>query len=98
MIHAPWLDPEFLAWVRKRLSPRPYYPPRGGALLSAQELAEALGGQAKHGDQWVALCPAHDDHKPSLWIKDSGDKLLVKCRSGCDQGEVISSLRERGLW
>ncbi|MHB1750988.1 MAG: CHC2 zinc finger domain-containing protein, partial [Acidithiobacillus sp.] len=35
-------------------------------------------------DKWQALCPAHDDHTPSLSIKEADDgKVLLKCWAGC---------------
>ena len=40
----------------------------------------------KCGQGYEARCPAHDDRKPSLSIRnaDSG-KVLVRCHAGCDQ-------------
>ena len=47
----------------------------------------------------MARCPAHDDRKPSLSIRDADDgKVLVRCHAGCDQARVIAALRSRGLW
>ena len=66
--------------------------------MDAEIIAQALDGR-KAGDGWTALCPAHDDHKPSLSIKDADDgKVLVYCHAGCDQESVIAELRTRGLW
>ena len=37
----------------------------------------------------MARCPAHDDRKPSLSIRDADDgKVLVRCHAGCDQARV----------
>lgn len=40
-------------------------------------------------NRWLALCPAHDDRKPSLnvRIEPDGTKLVI-CRAGCDQEEI----------
>jgi len=66
--------------------------------MNAETIAKALGG-GKACDGWMARCPAHDDRKPSLSIRDADDgKVLVRCHAGCDQGRVISVLRSRGLW
>ena len=47
----------------------------------------------------MAHCPAHDDRKPSLSIRDADDgKVLVRCHAGCDQEDLIAVLRSRGLW
>ena len=44
-------------------------------------------------DKWVALCPAHDDHRPSLSIKEAEDgRVLLKCWSGCGAAEIVSAL------
>src|SRR3984893_10382014 len=68
------------------------------AITRAQQLAQALGGR-KAGADYVARCPAHNDRKPSLSISDANDgKVLVYCHAGCDQEQVITALRRRGLW
>jgi putative DNA primase/helicase len=61
---------------------------------TAFELINALGGR-----NGVCRCPAHDDNHPSLSINDDEDgNILVHCFAGCDQAQVISVLRSRGLW
>jgi putative DNA primase/helicase len=66
--------------------------------MTAELVARALGGR-RVGVAWMARCPAHDDRKPSLSIRDSDDgKVLVRCHAGCDQAQVIEELRLRGLW
>src|SRR4029077_3161548 len=66
--------------------------------MSAAEIAHALGGR-KAGGGWTARCPAHDDRTPSLSIRDADDgKVLIRCHAGCDQEQVIATLRSRGLW
>ncbi len=64
----------------------------------AETIARALGGR-QSGVVWMARCPAHDDQRPSLSIRDTDDgKVLVYCHAGCDQMSVIDELRARGLW
>jgi hypothetical protein len=66
--------------------------------MKAETIAKALGGR-KAGGGWTARCPAHDDHEPSLSVRDGdGGKVLVRCHAGCDQKQVIAALRSRGLW
>jgi len=61
-------------------------------------IAKALGGR-KAGAGWMARCPAHHDQTPSLSIREADDgKVLLRCHAGCDQEQVIASLRSRGLW
>jgi hypothetical protein len=66
--------------------------------MSAESIAKALGGR-RAGSGWTARCPAHDDHTPSLSLRDADDgRVLVCCHAGCNQREVISRLRLSGLW
>jgi hypothetical protein len=66
--------------------------------MSAETIARALGGR-RAGSGWTARCPAHDDHTPSLSLRDADDgRVLVCCHAGCNQHEVISRLRLSGLW
>jgi putative DNA primase/helicase len=61
-------------------------------------IAKALGGR-QAGAGWMARCPAHHDQTPSLSIHEADDgKVLLRCHAGCDQEQVIASLRSRGLW
>jgi len=54
--------------------------------LVAGTRREADGG-------FVARCPAHDDHKPSLRIARGDDgRCLLHCRAGCDIDSVLRSL------
>jgi putative DNA primase/helicase len=66
--------------------------------MDAGRLALALGGRLA-GEGWVARCPAHDDHTPSLAIRGTDEgNILVYCHAGCDQDQVIQALRDRALW
>lgn len=45
------------------------------------------------GGKYLARCPAHDDKSPSLAIKCvDGDKILLKCWSGCDTQAILSAI------
>ncbi len=66
--------------------------------MTAEALAKALGGR-KAGTAWMARCPAHEDREPSLSIAEAASgKVLVRCHAGCDQRDVITALRARGIW
>jgi putative DNA primase/helicase len=66
--------------------------------MKAETIARALGGR-RAGGTWMARCPTHDDHEPSLSITDARNgKVLVCCHAGCDQEDVIAALRARGAW
>jgi 5S rRNA maturation endonuclease (ribonuclease M5) len=66
---------------------------------NAETIARHLGGATRAGDNWSCRCPAHEDKRASLSIKDGPDgKLLVHCHAGCAQDDVINSLKIAGLW
>jgi putative DNA primase/helicase len=65
--------------------------------VTGAQIAAALKG-VHEGKGWRCLCPAHDDHTPSLSIIEKNGKVLLTCRRGCDQKAVIDALKERGLW
>lgn len=65
--------------------------------MTAGEIARELHGR-KLPSGWLARCPAHDDHDPSLSLCDKDGKVLVRCHAGCDQRTVIETLKARGLW
>src|SRR5689334_5507768 len=66
-------------------------------MSAAERIASALGGKGSSGS-WIALCPTHDDRKPSLSITDENGKVLVHCHAGCGQEQVIDRLKSLNLW
>jgi putative DNA primase/helicase len=65
--------------------------------MSADSLARALEAR-RSGSSWMAKCPAHEDHNPSLSIREVDGKVLLHCHAGCTQRAVIDALRAHGLW
>ncbi len=65
--------------------------------MTADSIVHALGAR-RSGSGWMAKCPAHDDHNPSLSIRDADGKVLLYCHAGCAQLEVIDALKAKGLW
>jgi len=60
---------------------------------SVQNLLDRLQGVRENGDGWMACCPAHDDHTPSLSIANGDNgRALVKCFAGCDTQDVLTSI------
>jgi len=56
-------------------------------------LLSCLQGVRRNGSNgWLALCPAHDDHEPSLSIKVVDGKILLKCFAGCELREILKPL------
>ena len=63
--------------------------------MTAQALASALEGK-REGHEWRARCPVHGGR--SLCIRERAGKVLVVCRAGCSQSNIIRALREMCLW
>lgn len=43
-------------------------------------------------NQYMALCPAHNDHNPSLSIRIERDKLLLHCHAGCRHKDILDAV------
>lgn len=57
------------------------------------DVLSQLKGVRRSGDGYVALCPAHDDTRQSLSVKEiEEDEVLVHCFAGCEFGEVADCL------
>lgn len=61
-------------------------------------IANQLGKATRTRSGRSCLCPAHDDHHPSLSLSlsESG-KLLACCYVGCSFLDILSALRSRGV-
>ncbi|GIV03996.1 MAG: hypothetical protein KatS3mg015_2826 [Fimbriimonadales bacterium] len=47
----------------------------------------------KSGNGYVTNCPAHDDRRASLSLRESEDgKILIKCHAGCPTESVLAAL------
>lgn len=66
-------------------------------MSAARDLTAALGG-GWHGSYGSAVCPAHEDHTPSLSIRNGRDAVLLTCHGGCQHADIIDALKARGLW
>ena len=56
-------------------------------------LAVIPDGGRKVGGQYVLRCPAHDDKKPSLAVRERADGvLLIRCHAGCATEEILAAL------
>jgi len=57
---------------------------------SMKRVLGALTGVKRQGKGWLALCPAHDDHNPSLNVNyaDDGETVVTYCQVGCSQDAV----------
>ena len=58
-----------------------------------QNVLSRLTGVKPRGKGWSAICPAHDDHAPSLDIDEGDDgRVLLVCRAKCAQRDIIDAL------
>ena len=56
-------------------------------------LAAVPDGGRKVGGQYLVRCPAHDDKRPSLAIRERHDgALLVRCHAGCATEDILDAL------
>jgi hypothetical protein len=63
-------------------------------MLPLEKVLNNLPGAPKpSGDGFVACCPAHDDHDPSLSIREMDDgRVLLHCHAGCPMEKVVAAL------
>jgi hypothetical protein len=64
--------------------------------MTAAEIAAALGNARPDGRDWRCHCPACG--QDNLTLRDTGQRLLVKCFNGCGGNDVLDELRRRGLY
>ena len=56
-------------------------------------LAEAGCRPILRGGSWQSLCPAHDDRRPSLWLREGEDATaLLRCHAGCRTERILEKL------
>jgi hypothetical protein len=62
-------------------------------MMPVDLVLDRLEGVKQRGEGYQALCPAHDDHEPSLSIAEGEDgRALLKCFAGCEAEEIVSAL------
>jgi putative DNA primase/helicase len=63
--------------------------------LKFQEILDRFQGVSETTDGYLAVCPAHNDSRPSLriWYGEDG-RVRLKCRAGCETKHVV---RDAGL-
>ena len=58
--------------------------------MTLSEILEYFPNAQRHGQQYMALCPAHGDRNPSLAISEGErGKILVHCHAGCPTDNVL---------
>lgn len=66
--------------------------------LNIDGIANQLGKATRIRNGWSCLCPAHDDHHPSLSLSLSEEgTLLAHCYAGCSFPDIMYALDKRGM-
>lgn len=61
--------------------------------MDATELLSRLQQVRRNGNGWTALCPAHDDHNPSLSIRlGANGKIHLNCFTGCEYRNILRAI------
>ena len=60
--------------------------------MTTSTLLQKLDRVHRSGCGWLARCPGHSDHHPSLAICEGERGLLVKCWAGCDLESICAAL------
>lgn len=62
--------------------------------MSIEVLLSRLDKVRKSGpDCWLARCSAHEDHTPSLTVRELVDgRVLVHCFAGCSTADVLAAV------
>jgi putative DNA primase/helicase len=58
-----------------------------GDILNKLQKAKQLGN-----GEYQACCPAHEDKKQSLSLKQAGDKILINCFAGCQPDLIMNKI------
>jgi hypothetical protein len=63
-------------------------------MSAADTLLSRLEGARRSGSgRWLARCPAHDDHSPSLSVRELDDgRTLLHCFGGCAVADVVGAI------
>lgn len=55
-------------------------------------LNKLQGAKPLQKGEYTAHCPAHEDTKPSLTLKQEGDSILLHCQAGCSPESVCQAI------
>ena len=60
--------------------------------MNVAEILPRFKGVRRVGDGWIARCPAHEDHNPSLSIREENGRVLLHCHAGCSIERVLEAV------
>ncbi len=60
--------------------------------MRMEQFLQRLSGVRRHSTGYIARCPAHEDHKASLSLKEADGKILIHCHAECTPESVVAEL------
>jgi hypothetical protein len=62
--------------------------------MGADTLLSRLNKVKRTGPgKWIACCPAHQDHHPSMGVRELDDgRVLIRCYTGCSVTDILSTV------
>lgn len=60
--------------------------------MRAADFAAVTPGAVRRGDEYVALCPGHDDRNPSLSFRDGRHGIILHCFASCPTERILAPL------
>jgi hypothetical protein len=60
--------------------------------MKINEVIAKLKSVKGNGNQYTALCPAHDDKNPSLAVSEKDGKILLHCHAGCSKESIVAAM------
>ena len=60
--------------------------------MQMNEILTRLKGVKGNGNQYTALCPAHDDKTPSLAVSVKDGKILLHCHANCPKEKIVAAM------
>lgn len=60
--------------------------------IGLQGFVDAMGGaKGRRGDDILCTCPAHDDKKPSLYVREGDKGIICHCMVGCTNDQICAA-------
>lgn len=75
--------------------------PTATSITALERVLGRLEGVHATAGGYLARCPAHEDHGPSLSIREGDDgRVLLHCWAGCETSAILAALHLtwRGLF
>jgi hypothetical protein len=65
----------------------------GTTMILLERVLAALPDAKRAGKGWLAKCPAHNDHTPSLSVREGQDgRPLLHCFGGCKREAIVAAM------